>query len=236
MNERGMIKEKSEHTNIINGILCALGGAVCTYGSLDVDHDKLLGVSWWISGSKLFFITNMSLVISLVAFVLAGITYKRKNDGFKKACRELMVCMLSAEVLIMLVFWPIFWACPAAVFPRALREGPQRVGMLANICMHGLPAVLLLGTYIMDACLAPPGKLGMGCYVAFVTGLSMSFYKIRGFWRYRILSKFSTYLLVLIPFILFVAGCLIAKALHQLKLKVRRSRAFRKHILRTARI
>ncbi|KAI5191857.1 hypothetical protein NEMIN01_1712 [Nematocida minor] len=229
MKREESVQRYNNLSRMINCFICFAGFLFTIYGNLDIDHNMPFNIVWWISPKKFFFITNSTLLLSTIAFAMSGFTYGvSARYKSKVIASHILACALSAEVLICLIFWPIFWSNPNLVFPLASLEGPQRISLFCNLCMHALPSVFLFATYALDPRINPPSYNGLLLYIAYITVLSAAFYQINGYWRYKVLKVLPKPALFALPIVLFFAGCFTVRCMYFAKLKVRRSKMFEK--------
>lgn len=226
--QRGMHRRAQNRLGIIHRFICLVGVVLSIYGNLDVDRNRILNVSYSIQPEKFFFITNSTLLLSTVSFVLAYFTQTSQNVRLKYVSRQLVTCTLCAEMMISLSFWPVFIYNPHLIFPSELiEEGPRQVSLFANLCMHAFPGILLFCIFVLDNITKYPIYKELAVYILFITGLSFAFYKKKGYWRYKILGNLPEPLVYALPLILFLLSCGVIWVIYRIKRKARESKIFK---------
>lgn len=87
------------------------------------------------------FLTNLSLVISLVVFALGAVAHAVKSTQLFQIKNALHPVALVLELVVTLVYWPL-----RIVFIRLLVSDPSRkfIPMFVDICLHLVPGVALV--------------------------------------------------------------------------------------------
>lgn len=233
MAEDVFTEESKIHRKKINYIVSLVGIILTIYGNLDIDRSRALGIVCWISPKKFFFVTNFTLLLSTVSFVLSGATYGMNSSRkVKMFASYVLSCVVSAEVIICCVFWPIFWYNPRLVFTSSSLSGLHKIGLFSNLCAHTFPCVLLFMLYVLDEIDAPPNIIGLGLYTGAVSLILVLFRVIYKRWRYMILNIIQGKVLLFLPLLMLFVGSITLHGLYQLKKKARKSRLFKSYIER----
>lgn len=217
-------KQLKKHLKGINYAVSLVGVIITIYGNLDVDNSRMFGISWWITPKKLFFITNFTLLLSTLSFILTGVTYTMNlSSRAKKLSSCLLSCLVSAELIIFCTFWPIFWCNPKLVFPSRSLNGVHRIGLFSNMCAHALPVLILFASYVLDETSSPPSIIGLSVYTVCITIVSGIFRFTHGRWRYMALSLLPSAALLVFPFFVLFIGWIASCWVYKMKLKAKRS-------------
>ncbi|KAI5181275.1 hypothetical protein NEOKW01_1494 [Nematocida sp. AWRm80] len=216
---------KNKELFSFQNLLLLLGTGLCILGSLDPSSHSVLGASISFTFRKMWFITHFSLVLSIATLIVSLVERVLRSRGIEvkwlsKMHSVMVSVMCTAEILILLLFWPLFLINPALVFTKANLVGPHAIGLFMNMCMHLFPAVFLMIDFI-DTKEAPANTTWyMVGYVAMITLLSLGYFLIHNQWRYKALALFPWYFKLIIPVILVVLGVMVLSVITEIKNQV----------------
>ncbi|EHY66156.1 hypothetical protein NERG_00852 [Nematocida ausubeli] len=212
-------RKLSNHLSLINSVASGVGIATTVYGNLDVACNNYFNVDLAINPKKFFFVTNSTLLFSFFAFCMSITVPYISNNKMHTLSAHLTSTILTAELLISIIFWPIFRYNPNLVFPKSSIYGPRRISMFANLCMHAFPCVLLFITYIANKATHKPSIAWSALYISYIVTISYIYYYTYGHWRYRIMDKISSYVPLFFVF-LGVLFWITHRKLYWIKVKV----------------
>lgn len=124
----------------ISSISLALGTWALCYLLLYIDLPPHLA-----GGGHWQFLTNLSLVFTLVVFLLGVVAHITKSAALFNLKNALHPIALALESVVTLVYWPL-----KLFFLHLLVKDPTRkmIPLAVDMCLHLLPVVSLLVDYI----------------------------------------------------------------------------------------
>ncbi|EIJ93476.1 uncharacterized protein NEPG_01818 [Nematocida parisii ERTm1] len=204
----------------LNNIICIIGMCISIYGLLDISHTNYFNVKMNISIKKFFFITNSTLLFSFISFLMTLITQYTDKFNIRVISAHITSTVLSSEILIFLIFWPIFVYNPNLVFPKSSLYGDTKITLFSNLCMHAFPCLLLFISYILNNTLITPGYTYILYYTAYTIIISCIYKYINGYYRYNILNKYNKYIII-VPIISYIMIYMINSIIYIVKIRVR---------------
>ncbi|KAI5173152.1 hypothetical protein NEFER03_2121 [Nematocida sp. LUAm3] len=222
------IKQKKKQSIVIYVLL--IGSLLSLYGNLSPDSQYFLGVKLEIYLPRFWFMTNFSLLISMITLGLGTInrlhiviTKRKTKNVFDFIHAFFLSFIFYFEVFITLSFWPLFLYNPYSVFSKRSISGTAAITLFSNFCMHVFPVFFLGVDYFTFPKIFKEKKPIIG-YTIILFSIQLFFRWYYDRWRYKFLLNMHISLVFILPFIVILSILIIQKASMHLKLSLIRSR------------
>lgn len=123
--------------NSIVIVLDAVSLAIGIYGLFNVSQIQL--PDHLIGGGRWQFLTNLSLVYSLIIFTLGLISHVTRSESLFKFKNLVHTFGFVTELVVFSVYWPL----RLFFIKKLVKEGSIRISLLTDLSIHFMPAVSL---------------------------------------------------------------------------------------------